>query len=327
MANKPRRTKGNAPTAGTVEASIANHQRMGELQMNSSIQPLTFQSTTFDVVMRDNEPWLRASELAVALGYAYENAITRIFNRNKSEFSDAMSLKVNLTLSGPVRGDFEKDVRIFSLRGAHLIAMLARTEAAKAFRVWVLDVLDREVARLRELTSNMPAPTLSPAQQRELQLAVAHKAGELPKHQQSAAFAKLWGGIKSYFHVGTYKDLNPSRLNEAIEYVEHYQWELLEKSGVTDSQIMVSRDELDRLATHTMFLRSWWNTYGDAIRGMNEKTASCVHDHFVEASCTAQTILRSTGRDPNQLRDFTLGYPWKTDLETRQRYCERAIQR
>ncbi len=40
----------------------------------------------------------------------------------------------------------EKKVRIFSLRGAHLIAMFARTPVAKEFRRWVLDILDREVA-------------------------------------------------------------------------------------------------------------------------------------------------------------------------------------
>lgn len=33
-------------------------------------------------------------------------------------------------------------MRIFSLRGAHLVAMFARTPKAKAFRRWVLDVLD-----------------------------------------------------------------------------------------------------------------------------------------------------------------------------------------
>lgn len=37
--------------------------------------------------------------------------------------------------------------RVFSLRGAHLIAMFSRTPVAKEFRRWVLDILDREVAK------------------------------------------------------------------------------------------------------------------------------------------------------------------------------------
>ena len=37
-------------------------------------------------------------------------------------------------------------MRVFSLRGAHLLAMFARTPKAKEFRRWVLDILDCEVA-------------------------------------------------------------------------------------------------------------------------------------------------------------------------------------
>lgn len=35
-----------------------------------------------------------------------------------------------------------REVRIFSLRGAHLLGMLANTEPAKDFRRWILDVLE-----------------------------------------------------------------------------------------------------------------------------------------------------------------------------------------
>ena len=34
-------------------------------------------------------------------------------------------------------------VRVFSLRGAHLLGMLARSERAKEFRRWVLDTIER----------------------------------------------------------------------------------------------------------------------------------------------------------------------------------------
>ena len=34
-------------------------------------------------------------------------------------------------------------VRVFSLRGAHLLGMFARTKKAKAFRRWVLDIIER----------------------------------------------------------------------------------------------------------------------------------------------------------------------------------------
>ncbi|MFS1538210.1 MAG: hypothetical protein ACL7BU_05375 [Candidatus Phlomobacter fragariae] len=54
-----------------------------------------------------------------------------------------MTTTVNL---GVVRktGTVRMQVRIFSLHGAHLVAMFARTSVAKELRKWVLDILDNQ---------------------------------------------------------------------------------------------------------------------------------------------------------------------------------------
>lgn len=101
---------------------------------------LTFQTTQFDVIERNKQLWLAASDIASALGYANSNSISRIYRRNSDEFTNGMTEEVKLALSG----NYQKTVRIFSLRGAHLIAMFARTSIAKQFRKWVLDILDKE---------------------------------------------------------------------------------------------------------------------------------------------------------------------------------------
>lgn len=101
---------------------------------------LTFQNTHFDVIEQHNQIWLSAAQIGKALGYAREDSVSRIYDRNQGEFSNAMTETVKLTVSG----NYQKTVRIFSLRGAHLIAMFARTAIAKQFRRWVLDILDRE---------------------------------------------------------------------------------------------------------------------------------------------------------------------------------------
>lgn len=106
---------------------------------------LTFQNTTLVVVPHNNQTYITSTDLAYALGYADTRSITKIYNRNQDEFSADMTLVVNLTTKGFGNGNSEKDVRIFSLRGAHLIAMFSRTKVAKAFRKWVLDILDREI--------------------------------------------------------------------------------------------------------------------------------------------------------------------------------------
>ena len=98
---------------------------------------LAFQSTTFDVIDRNNQPWIRSPQIAEAFGYKQANRITDLYNRNANEFTDSMTAVITLpTAGGP------QETRIFSLRGCHLLAMFARTPVAKAFRVWALNVLE-----------------------------------------------------------------------------------------------------------------------------------------------------------------------------------------
>lgn len=106
------------------------------------MQALTFNQTSFDIIDKNNQIWLKSSEIAQALGYSDERSITNIYNRKKDEFTNQMTLVIKLMTKGFGNGNSEKETRIFSLRGAHLIAMFARTEIAKEFRKWVLDVLE-----------------------------------------------------------------------------------------------------------------------------------------------------------------------------------------
>ena len=89
-------------------------------------------------IIKNNQTWLSSSELAKALGYSQENAVAKIYNRNADEFSE----KMTTIIKNPQLPNL--GMRIFSLRGCHLIAMFARTAIAKKFRIWVLDILDRE---------------------------------------------------------------------------------------------------------------------------------------------------------------------------------------
>ena len=102
---------------------------------------LTFQTTALSVITKNNQTYLTASDLGKALEYALPmQAILKIYDRNADEFTAEMTALIEM----PTAGGIQK-VRIFSLRGAHLIAMFARTKVAKDFRKWVLDILDREV--------------------------------------------------------------------------------------------------------------------------------------------------------------------------------------
>lgn len=90
--------------------------------------------------------WLTSADIAKALGYKSTKSISNLFAQYEDEFSQGMTMVIESVTNGINGSTRRMKVRVFSLRGAHLIAMFARTPVAKEFRRWVLDILDREVA-------------------------------------------------------------------------------------------------------------------------------------------------------------------------------------
>lgn len=90
--------------------------------------------------------WLTSADIAKALGYKSTKSISNLFSQYEDEFSQGMTMVIESMTNGVNGSTRRMKVRVFSLRGAHLIAMFARTDVAKEFRRWVLDILDREVA-------------------------------------------------------------------------------------------------------------------------------------------------------------------------------------
>lgn len=103
---------------------------------------LVFQETEFDVTDLRGQPWLRGYQIGSALEYSdAAAAISKLYDRNAEEFDDSMTQIVELPTAGGVQ-----PVRIFSPRGCYLLGMFARTDKAREFRRWVLDVLEGHAA-------------------------------------------------------------------------------------------------------------------------------------------------------------------------------------
>ncbi|EPT2515949.1 P22AR C-terminal domain-containing protein [Klebsiella pneumoniae] len=121
---------------------LSNKSSEGNIDMNSvQNKELTFHNTNFAYMEMGGQVWLTAAEVGQALEYADDKAVQRIYSRHADEFTAQMTGVVKLTTPSG-----KQESRVFSLRGAHLVAMFARTPKAKEFRRWVLDILDREVA-------------------------------------------------------------------------------------------------------------------------------------------------------------------------------------
>ncbi|WP_334468668.1 BRO-N domain-containing protein [Arsenophonus sp. PmNCSU2021_1] len=101
---------------------------------------LIFRNTILETISHNGKIWFTSAELARALQYSDAKRVTVLYNRNNDEFTNEMTEVLN---SSTVKNAPYK-IRIFSLRGAHLIAMFANTPVAKEFRKWVLDILDKQ---------------------------------------------------------------------------------------------------------------------------------------------------------------------------------------
>ena len=127
---------------------------------------LTFNDVNFNPVERNGQIWLTSKEIAKALGYKNATSINKLYNANSDEFTDTMSSTTVSVVDGINNSKRRLSIRIFSLRGCHLLAMFARTDIAKQFRKWVLDILDKEVgapAQLSQLSTTTDRRPLAEA--------------------------------------------------------------------------------------------------------------------------------------------------------------------
>ena len=179
---------------------------------------LCFNDFTFSPITRGNQPWIRATELARALGYGRENQVSRLYRNNADEFTPDMTQLVEITAQ-PQNGA-EGRARIFSLRGCHLLAMFARTPVAKAFRKWVLDVIEQYGDRVpvaEPVTLN--DELISAAERAELKLIVDAKLSTYPAAVQGKARAGIWTKHNRHFRIAEYSQLPARLMPEAREFL------------------------------------------------------------------------------------------------------------
>ena len=183
-------------------------------------QALTFNDVSLTPIIHQNSLWIRSVELARALGYSDESSVGRIYKRNAEEFTPEMtqvieiSDTVNLTVP----------TRIFSLRGCHLVAMFARTPVAKAFRRWVLDVLDKLDA---EQHAALPSSDIVDFPG-TLSITPSSVADRKPLRALVGSWAKLanvpfdvcWNQLKAAFQLTNIRDLPQEWIPDAIAWVQ-----------------------------------------------------------------------------------------------------------
>lgn len=201
--------------------------------MNTTTPAIAFQGVPLNPLHRDGQTWFRLSQIEAALGYASKgNSLARIFNSRADEFSKTMTKVVKLATAGG-----RQAVRIFSLRGAHLLAMFSRTDAAKAFRVWVLNILDAEIERQRQSAAPARIGGDQLAALKEIcQRRVMEKVNEIPDMMNRGkviepTFRNMTSALLRKFNVEAVEDLRADQFAVAREFMETVPatWEIVEE--------------------------------------------------------------------------------------------------
>ena len=238
---------------------------------------LVFHNTTIQSVNHNNQIWITSSELAKLLQYKSADSVTKIYNRNSDEFTLKMTETVKLTVSN----NLIQTVRIFSLRGAHLIAMLAKTEVAKEVRKWLLDLADKEIGI---------SETISIEQQQAIKQAVNERSYRTGEHHQ-AIYSKFY----EQFKIPRYQDLLASKFDEAIKWL----------GGVTKARkdmIEVNRTNLICLVHHMLWLNDFYidNRLYDVFKMLGSDFGVKTHDHFGDGAFVASMFKQQL--EKKQLR-------------------------
>lgn len=183
---------------------------------------LTFNAITLTPINHQNSLWIRAVELAKALGFKREDQAAKIYRAHADEFTPDMAQLVEITDNAD--SAFPVKSLIFSLRGCHLVAMFARTPVSKAFRRWVLDVLDKLDAE-QHAVSPSPTPddftgtlsiTPSTTEDRKPLRALVGSWAQV----SGLPFAACWNQLKAAFNLANIKELPQEWIPDAIDWVQ-----------------------------------------------------------------------------------------------------------
>lgn len=270
-------------------------------------QTLSFRNVSFDITDIHGQPWLRGLQVASALGYKNPAAdIVNLYNRNADEFTDSMTQVIELPTAGG-----KQQVRVFSLRGCHLLGMLARTKVAKEFRRWVLDVLEKEV-------SGSPNPKTTVDDRTGLRQAVSALVGKC-----GIGYSSAYNMVHQRFGVAAIEDIPAEKLNDAVQYVHTItlcsgiNGEVLDR--LPENMQPKPLRNLQGAVINSLYCAEFIYRHRAALRGLNRRLAATLHDHAADGIMFLRNVAEQAGiKVPDN--EYFQYFPWDGDSAEKTRY-------
>ena len=194
--------------------------------------------------------------------------------------------------------------RIFSLRGCHLLAMFARTPVAKAFRRWVLDVIEQYGDRVpvaEPVTLN--DELISASERAGLKLIVDAKLSTYPAAVQGKARAEIWAKFNRHFRIAEYKQLPARLMPEAREFLLSVRVRAINaiptaESAIPAPALTASSVYADRIADLDRLEEEWIEFAGETRsrlhRFVNEllRVKESTYPELLNRVCSQQNISK-----------------------------------
>lgn len=183
--------------------------------MTATVIPFSFETSEVRAISDEQgESWFVAADVAAVLGYRNAPDMTRMLD-------DDEAATHNLRIRSENGVEQDREMTIISESGLYACILKSRRPEAKAFRKWVTG----EVLPALRKTGRYAVPTeatINPAQQRQLQNAIA---AHFPEGKQRPY---AWSRFNNHFALGSYKQLPASRLDEALVYIDQMPGAVLE---------------------------------------------------------------------------------------------------
>jgi prophage antirepressor-like protein len=260
----------------TPRKILADHgasyqQSSRNIDMNS----LTFNAMQIHPIQsNDQQIWIPSTELSRALGYSRADAVTKIYDRNNDEFAHDMTKIID----NPQNPNLV--LRVFSLRGAHLITFFARTPVAKEFRKWVLDVLEKEVLQ-QQIDTRVK---INAEQQAILKEIVDRRCeGNVKKRTE------LWSRHNQHFRIPRYSELLAIHFQDAVDYLETMQIKAKGDVHIDENQ------SIEMLCSHARLFQAWWNTHSPTLAKLNPQLVYMLHDNMFSMNHAISDLCKKFG--------------------------------
>ncbi|MBN3043356.1 hypothetical protein H4F47_10540 [Pectobacterium brasiliense] len=249
---------------------------------------LAFHGVKFNPVDHAGQIWLTSTELSKSLDYSNIRAVTGIYNRHADEFTSSMTLVLKLNTKGFGGGNSQRDVRVFSLRGAHLVAMLSNTPIAKEFRKWVLDILDTQIEVQAKKSRQSTATQLIPLRQTAERL-ITTGIGKI--------YPDIWKLVHERFDVEHIHQLQPAQIKEAVAYLDGLEGEFIGKQSALpvpsfDFQMYVHNVNVACIHMEKV-CEAWIDELRPSLKAMESPLAARLNDRIMDATAIIGGIRRA----------------------------------